>query len=435
MVDVKATRVTNRNLFFWQDSAPAPQGAQLASLLLQQDSAKETHTDTDPVGKALAATVNYCLGFGLKRREPVRKQTLTKKWFVRFAQSAIGVPKTSWEDFITNHLLIPCENKVNPESFIPVIRCKNNLREILQIECQGQETALEENLNARLLWEAVESDPSRNANAQLLIFFFNQVLKKVDGGKGRRGALKDEAIAFWRSLLKKMEKHEECARGLLELILDLQRASLFCRWVAASCLHDVIWDHVLAQKDRPDVSILTYFWNLAEDAVLDAWILKARELESKHVSLHFDGIRLDREVAGPDVSSLCRTFEKGIEEETGFKVRPSCRSFKACRIKRPLSVLTSSARTAIAFWRPCSISASKNRRRPWQHLGRVGSTSTSTGDIVGPTSRLLPGVDVRCFHDTLYRLLRQARNFSCTWPRMGSRIVLLLMLSPRNNSS
>ena len=56
-----------------------------------------------------------------------------------------------------------------------------------------------------------------------------------------------------------------------EFLHDLQRASLFCRWVAATALKDLAWASVLQAIERPDLSILTYFWNIAEDVVMEAW--------------------------------------------------------------------------------------------------------------------------------------------------------------------
>ncbi|CAE7421452.1 unnamed protein product [Symbiodinium natans] len=106
-----------------------------------------------------------------------------------------------------------------------------------------------------------------------------------------------------------------------EFIIRLQRASLFCRWVAASCLKDIAWASMLQFKEKPDLSVLTYFWNIAEDMVLESWLRKANPLQSKHTSLHFDGIRLDRDVVLPDTHGFCDSCSAWIEKDTGFKVK------------------------------------------------------------------------------------------------------------------
>ena len=106
-----------------------------------------------------------------------------------------------------------------------------------------------------------------------------------------------------------------------EFLHDLQRASLFCRWVAATALNDLAWASVLQAKERPDLSILTHFWNIAEDIVMEAWLAKAATLGSQHTSLHFDGIRLDRQVAQPSVDEFCESCARTIREKTGFSVQ------------------------------------------------------------------------------------------------------------------
>ena len=83
-----------------------------------------------------------------------------------------------------------------------------------------------------------------------------------------------------------------------KFLLDLQSASIFCRWTAASVFPEA-FTQLVQCKDRPEVSILTYFWNVAEDVILDAWLEKLEELQSEHLSLRFDGIRVDSKLASP----------------------------------------------------------------------------------------------------------------------------------------
>ena len=85
-------------------------------------------------------------------------------------------------------------------------------------------------------------------------------------------------------------------------------------------LKDKAWASLLQLKDRPDVSALTYFWNIAEDVVLESWIRQVKPLGSKRMSLHFDAIRLDRDAAQPDAQAFCESCSDSIFQETGLNV-------------------------------------------------------------------------------------------------------------------
>ena len=90
--------------------------------------------------------------------------------------------------------------------------------------------------------------------------------------------------------------------------------------MAATLLQDTAWPCLVQLKDKPDVSVLTYFWNIVEDQVVDSWIQKLKPLGSKHMSLHFDGIRVDRDVVQPDAQAFCRSCSYAIQQDTGFQV-------------------------------------------------------------------------------------------------------------------
>ena len=68
------------------------------------------------------------------------------------------------------------------------------------------------------------------------------------------------------------------------------------------------------------VSVLSYFWNIAEDVVLEVWVGKLRGLRPKHLSLHVDGVRVDRSLMVPSVDAVCKDCMQHIEKMTGFKV-------------------------------------------------------------------------------------------------------------------
>ena len=62
-----------------------------------------------------------------------------------------------------------------------------------------------------------------------------------------------------------------------EFILKLQRASTFCRWVAASLLPEFL-EHEMECKPHPDSPCLFYLWSAVEDMLLDVWIDKLQAL-------------------------------------------------------------------------------------------------------------------------------------------------------------
>ena len=51
-----------------------------------------------------------------------------------------------------------------------------------------------------------------------------------------------------------------------QFCVDLQKTSIVCRWIAASAIPEA-YSRLLSCKDRPDVSALTYLWNVVEDKI------------------------------------------------------------------------------------------------------------------------------------------------------------------------
>eukprot|EP00439_Symbiodinium_sp_Y106_P058600 s962_g8.t1 len=70
------------------------------------------------------------------------------------------------------------------------------------------------------------------------------------------------------------------------------------------------WPALVHKKDKPDVSVLTCFWNIAEDLSVESWIRKPELLQSKHMSLHFDGISVDRDITQPDKRSFLQKLQR-----------------------------------------------------------------------------------------------------------------------------
>ena len=108
----------------------------------------------------------------------------------------------------------------------------------------------------------------------------------------------------------------------------LQKTSLFCRWVAVSVL-PAVFQNVLEDEDRlnPDASTLFFLWSACEDLILEAWLQKVQECKPRHVSLHFDGIRVDKAcLADAEVSSFCSACSAHIKSATGFEVQIQCKT-------------------------------------------------------------------------------------------------------------
>ena len=104
-------------------------------------------------------------------------------------------------------------------------------------------------------------------------------------------------------------------------IWKLQQASLFCRWTSASVLPEVYqlaFDD--AERPRPDASTMFFMWSAVEDAILSAWLDKVQQRHPRHISLHFDGVRVDRDAVGPEATAFCSECSDRIKTVTGFDV-------------------------------------------------------------------------------------------------------------------
>ena len=108
-----------------------------------------------------------------------------------------------------------------------------------------------------------------------------------------------------------------------EFMRSFQRLSIILRWTACSLLPDV-YERTKAMKSKthPESSTLFYLYAAAEDFILEAWEnYVALQFQPKHVSLHFDGLRIHRSAFGDKpVDAVCRECEEAIASATGFKV-------------------------------------------------------------------------------------------------------------------
>ena len=97
---------------------------------------------------------------------------------------------------------------------------------------------------------------------------------------------------------------------------------MYCRWLAASaCQAEFLQLVEDGNKRNPDCSILSHLYMACEDFLLSHWVeFLTSTFNPKHVSLHFDGVRIS-DVPGVTVEEVCRRSEAFLEANAGFKVR------------------------------------------------------------------------------------------------------------------
>jgi len=103
-------------------------------------------------------------------------------------------------------------------------------------------------------------------------------------------------------------------------LVRLSKAARYLRWLACSMLPEVYQDYCQdASRRFPEASTFTRFWTTAEDLVLTAWVDYVKSSPIGHLSLHFDGIRLQMDNGTP-VDEYCQACSQYIKERTGFSV-------------------------------------------------------------------------------------------------------------------
>ncbi|CAE6926624.1 ABCB1 [Symbiodinium sp. CCMP2592] len=76
----------------------------------------------------------------------------------------------------------------------------------------------------------------------------------------------------------------------------------------------------MADKKHPEAPTLFYLYAGVEDLILQVWERKALSMKPKHLSLHFDGMRLHGHKWDKTTEDLCKFFSEEIKAETGFQV-------------------------------------------------------------------------------------------------------------------
>lgn len=101
---------------------------------------------------------------------------------------------------------------------------------------------------------------------------------------------------------------------------EVQKLARYMRWVACSLLPDVYQTCCThEQRSYPEASTFFFMWSAIEDFILSAWLEATTQYTIRHLSLHYDGIRLDADL--PDgADAYCRAVQDRIYEQTGFRV-------------------------------------------------------------------------------------------------------------------
>ena len=109
-----------------------------------------------------------------------------------------------------------------------------------------------------------------------------------------------------------------------EIVQGLQKNSLYVRWMACNLLHaDYMSLADNKQKTFPSSTILSLLWTSVEDRILQSWTdhVLTRTTKPKHLSLHFDGIRISADHVGVQQEEFIRDCENAINKRTGFVVK------------------------------------------------------------------------------------------------------------------
>eukprot|EP00438_Fugacium_kawagutii_P034932 Skav206393 [mRNA] locus=scaffold834:643982:646531:- [translate_table: standard] len=107
----------------------------------------------------------------------------------------------------------------------------------------------------------------------------------------------------------------------IPFVKDIQRASIYLRWLACSVLA-ADYDELEKRGDKPFPGATTFFhmWTAAEDFVLEAWCEFLLLKRPTHLSLHFEGVRIN-ETAVENIEALIVDCQRKIKEASGFQVK------------------------------------------------------------------------------------------------------------------
>ena len=110
----------------------------------------------------------------------------------------------------------------------------------------------------------------------------------------------------------------------VQKLRDLAR---FLRWLSTSMMEkefEVMREQPQRDKMWPEASCASTFYFAVEDHIATAMIKAVLAKQTQHLSLHYDGIRVDKariEHEGGDANHMCRMLEDAIKKDTGYEVK------------------------------------------------------------------------------------------------------------------
>ena len=107
----------------------------------------------------------------------------------------------------------------------------------------------------------------------------------------------------------------------MDILQGLRDEGRLLRWVSASIDPDFHLDLCRrGDKEWPEATTLFYLWSAVESYVMHFMVQKAMELNPKHLSLHFDGLMIDRGSFNgcPHFANRCET---AVRDATGYEVK------------------------------------------------------------------------------------------------------------------
>ena len=94
------------------------------------------------------------------------------------------------------------------------------------------------------------------------------------------------------------------------------------RWFACSLLPEVLQERVAnVDCEWPQASCLYFMWTALEDYILSSIINFLTAKPTKHLSLHYDGVRVQFGEAIGNTVELCKDIGLHVARETGFAIR------------------------------------------------------------------------------------------------------------------
>ena len=100
----------------------------------------------------------------------------------------------------------------------------------------------------------------------------------------------------------------------------IQKASIYLRWLACSVLRDDYLELELrGDKPYPGATAFFYMWAAVEDYILEKWCAFIKSHSPKHLSLHFDGVRVNKDIVS-DMDVFISDCQSNIKASTGFAV-------------------------------------------------------------------------------------------------------------------